>query len=368
MQLKRFEARTIQEAIRDIKAELGEDAVIFSSRNIRPGKRGAGSAEATWVEVTAAVDRNRAQPVSSRAGCASKTGTAGRREKASEAATVKHQLKLCTEERGFSPGGQYSDWVCPYYQDLLSSGFRHDIAGYILGEVNAEYAAAGRSPSMQEILRDKIASHLEVDGPIDVSPGRRKAIAFIGPTGVGKTTTLAKIAARYSLVEGLKVKIITMDTYRIAAVEQLKIYCKIMGLPVYVATAAEDLEKEIESSSDDDLILIDTAGRNHRDNKQIAELGRWLYKNKEIEAHLLLSATNTESVVAGTIECFSRARVDRIMITKVDECGTIGHLYGILMSSKIPVSYFTTGQKVPEDICPASKKYISDFFLNGFSN
>ncbi|MEI6126315.1 MAG: flagellar biosynthesis protein FlhF, partial [Pseudomonadota bacterium] len=195
-----------------------------------------------------------------------------------------------------------------------------------------------------------------------------KILAFIGPTGVGKTTTLAKIAAQFSADPHIKVKIVTMDTYRIAAVEQLKIYAKIMGLPVAVVSNKQELARELEAQDDTNLMLIDTAGRNYRDNEQIAELSTWLRSYKTIEAHLLLSATTSEEVLASTIQCFQKARVDRIIITKVDESIRQGHLYNLVVSSKIPVSYVTTGQRVPEDIMPATARNLSGIFLNGFAN
>ncbi len=188
----------------------------------------------------------------------------------------------------------------------------------------------------------------------------------MGPTGVGKTTTLAKIAARYVADRQCKLKIITMDTYRIAAVEQLKIYANIMHLPMAVAATIDELDKELADSDGANLVLIDTAGRSHRDTQKVYELSRWLNMHHEIESHLLVSATSSPKIVESIIECFNRSRVDRIIITKIDESITIGHLYNAIVGAGIPVSYITTGQRVPEDLQEGSSQYMADIFMNGF--
>jgi flagellar biosynthesis protein FlhF len=222
--------------------------------------------------------------------------------------------------------------------------------------------------SFDNILLKKISCHIPVTGPISVNPEKRKIVALIGPTGVGKTTTLAKIAARCSIIQGIKTKILTMDTYRIAAAEQLKIYGKIMGIPVNVVLNHSELEKEIRSKDNVNLILIDTAGRNYRDNEQINEINLWIQKYEEIEPYLLLSSTTSEDVLMATLKCFGKCRVASIVITKIDETLSFGHLFNALISFKKPVSYITTGQRVPEDIEPASAGSLSEIFLNGFNN
>ncbi len=334
MQLKRYEAQTINEALKKIKTELGKEAVIFSSKTFvqknRPGRK--------YVEVMAAVDRD----------CNVPGDTGFENDPANNRAS-------------------YMPIFPKYLKNLLLSGFNRDISWCLIGESNAEFNREGNSLSYENILFRKIADHMPVEGPIIVNSKKKKVVAMIGPTGVGKTTTLAKIAARYSIMPGIRVKILTMDTYRIAAAEQLRIYGKIMGIPVYVVTCQEELEKELRTGDDVNLTLIDTAGRNYRDNDQIMELNRWLNKYDEIESHLLLSATTSEDVLRSTLLCFNNSRVDRVIITKVDESVTIGHLYNIIVSLKNSVSYITTGQRVPEDIRPATAQILSGLFLNGFS-
>lgn len=363
MQLKKYEAPTIQEALRRVKAELGDDAFIFSSRTISPKFNSAKRPGSKWVEVTAAVDRNSNNRLQT-----------GLDNSIINSVVLDGNVK---KEKYMEIGGNVvfnskvsslTSKFFPYMKQLLVSGFDQDIAWYLIGEASAEYNIGNNRNSIYNILLQKIAYHIPVEGSISVNPNRRKVVALIGSTGVGKTTTLAKIAAHCSIMKGIKVKILTMDTYRIAAVEQLRIYGKIMDLPVFVASTQNELEREIEIQDDANLILIDTAGRNYRDSEQVAGVSRWLHKYKEIESHLLLCATTSEDVINLVIKCFSKSRVDRIIITKTDESIGLGHLYNPIVSAKIPISYITTGQRVPEDIKSASSQTLSGIFLKGFGN
>lgn len=369
MQLKRYEAPTIHEALKKIKAELGDNAVIFSSKT---HERSAGRAR-KFVEVTAAVDRKHdANLHTIHAGCVldpalSESPNGEKAPMIEENALFSHTFK---PRESYAGDGMRSFAVPyrPYLKNLLSSGFNHDIACYLIGAANAEYRRDNNSNSISNILLQQIAYRLPLGGAININPQKRKIVALIGPTGVGKTTTLAKIAARCLPLKGIKVKIITIDTYRIAAAEQLKIYGKIMDLPVAVAATPADLKREIEARDDYNLILIDTPGMNYREKGRVNALNSWLGMHKEVETHLLLSATTSESVLDSTIQCFDKSMIDRFIITKIDESVTMGHLYNIAVSSKVPISYITTGQRVPEDIKPASAQVLSGFFLNGFRN
>ncbi len=374
MQLKKFEAPTIQEALRKIKTELGDDAVIFDLHTRSQGVKNQRRSNNQWVEVTAAVERGRG-------------GTADRPAASSpyndftwsepmQGAAPHKSAPAPPAESPAQTGWVFPDDRAPWHatsyspamKNMLLSGFSREAAGYLLGEASAEQARMNTGDSLQRILLRKIAGHLLAAGPITLPAGQQKRVAFVGPTGVGKTTTLAKIAAQFIQSRGAKIKIITIDTYRIAAAEQLKIYGKIMHVPVAMAATAEDLGRELQQCGDAQLVLIDTAGRNYRDCTQMAALGSWLARYPDIETHVLLCATTTPDVLGATVKCFSKNRMDRIIITKVDESVRPGHLYDMLVASNLPVSYITNGQRVPEDILPASAQALAELFLNGYSN
>ena len=190
--------------------------------------------------------------------------------------------------------------------------------------------------------------------------------AFIGPTGVGKTTTLAKLAAHYSLEKKMKVGMITTDTYRIAAVEQLKVYAEIMGLPIQVAPGKESFLRSLESFAEKDMILVDTPGRNHNDNRGLNELKAIL--PSDVETVLLLNPAASREHLLEAADRFSIFDYDRLILTKVDECNHFGAMYEVLDEIGKPVSHVTTGQNVPRDIEKASPERLARLILQNRLN
>ena len=205
---------------------------------------------------------------------------------------------------------------------------------------------------------------LHVDPPLFGSTGDQQRIAFVGPTGVGKTTTLAKIAASYLSAHSHSIALITIDTYRIAAVEQLKVYGEIMHLPVDVVITPEQLKFAIEKHRDKDLILIDTAGRSPRDEFCIAELSTFLSPDLNIDKHLVLSATTREIELLNIIERFNSLGITNTIFTKTDECSNLGVLVNIQNENSNHLSYVTNGQRVPEDLVEVSQNRIAELIMS----
>ncbi len=190
-------------------------------------------------------------------------------------------------------------------------------------------------------------------------------VAFIGPTGVGKTTSIAKIAAMLRLRHGLQVGLVTADTYRIAAVEQLRTYAQILALPLEVAMQPEDLTAACERLSDCDVVLIDTAGRSQNDKSRLAELGQFLQAGAADEVHLVMSATSSERSLLREAAAFGALGVDRIVLTKLDEAAGFGTLLSVTRKLGMRISFVTTGQEVPKDLEPASAHRLAEFLLRG---
>ncbi len=195
-----------------------------------------------------------------------------------------------------------------------------------------------------------IENLLEISPPVFSGDGEQQRIALIGPTGVGKTTTLAKLAAYYLANYSNSIALITIDTYRIAAVEQLKVYGEIMHLPVEVVISPEQLEESLARHADKSLVLIDTAGRSPKDTLCIHELTSFLKPELNIEKHLVLSAATRENELLDTIEHFSQVGIDRTIFTKIDECSRNGVILSVQIRNSAPLSYITNGQRVPEDL------------------
>jgi flagellar biosynthesis protein FlhF len=205
---------------------------------------------------------------------------------------------------------------------------------------------------------------LEVIPPAFNNQDEQVRLALIGPTGVGKTTTLAKLAAHYLSSYSNSVALITIDTYRIAAVEQLKVYGEIMYLPVEVVISPEQLQASLDRHSDKSLILIDTAGRSPRDTMSIQELIPFLRPDLNIEKHLVLSATTRENELLDAIKRFEKVGIDRTIFTKVDECNKNGVILNVQIHNSAPLSYITNGQRVPEDLLQINRRSVAELILS----
>ena len=198
-----------------------------------------------------------------------------------------------------------------------------------------------------------IEEQIVTTGPIHVESGRRRLVALVGPTGVGKTTTIAKLAANFRLREKKKVGLITVDTYRIAAVEQLRTYADIIDLPMHVVSTPREMRDAVNSLASLDLILLDTAGRSPHDDVKIQELKSFLVEAQADEVHLVLSTTTGASSLEKTAKQFAAAGTTHLILTKLDEAASLGNLLPLVRSSRLPLSYVTDGQSVPDDISAA---------------
>lgn len=208
-----------------------------------------------------------------------------------------------------------------------------------------------------------IFKYLKVTGPFRVDPNKKRVICFVGPTGVGKTTTLAKVAAKLKINDSASVELISMDTYRIAASDQLRVYSKILDCPFAEITDKTELITYISKHNNNDYILIDTAGRSSRFTDQMDTLKKLSEAPLPIEFHLVLSCTMKQRDIDETIRGFRFLTPASLIFTKLDESWAFGEILNTSIQNKLPLSYFTTGQRVPEDIEIASKERVVERLL-----
>lgn len=364
MIIRKYRARNMNEAIAKIKHELGREAVIVSQRKVR--KNGfIGFFSKKIIEVTVAVDNSREkasdenmigsiealkQAVSSKSK-KMKTEYKGRPRTSSvymnnlndrndeslvkEVRKMRGMLDEIVQNSNGIPGKS------KLQLKLESSDLNPEIIKRILRDVDCMDDDVDEKTKLEVVVRDMIK--VEEKSLEDI-------VVLVGPTGVGKTTTIAKLAGKLALVDKKKVGLVTIDTYRIGAVEQLRTYADIMNIPFEVVLTIKDMERAIEGMKSCDVILVDTTGRSSKNKMQISELRAFIEKTNTENINLVVSCTTKNRDIDVIVNGYKELKYNNVIITKLDETSTYGSILNIVYAAKKPISFVTTGQNVPEDI------------------
>lgn len=250
----------------------------------------------------------------------------------------------------------------PLSRELAFSGVSTELIRKIVDTLNTLPLKSGNQ-TVKGRLGETLGRLIKFAGTLKLKKNSPRIIALVGPTGVGKTTTTAKLAAMYALNRGNKVALITMDIFRVGAIEQLKTYSRIMGIPLEVASTPKELEKAVEKHSACDLIFIDTAGRSHKDKEKLDEMKNFLEEKIPMEVYLCLSATTKDRELEEILKRFKIFQISKVVFTKIDECESFGNMVNLLMKDNLQIAYFTTGQRVPEDIEIATPAKLADMIF-----
>jgi flagellar biosynthesis protein FlhF len=359
MNIKKFVAGDTQEAMRMVKKEMGADAVIIRTRTISNLERAYGKGK-KGIEVTAAVDYD----ISDEKPAETISDQSSLQRLEREIKEIKDVLLTVDAGALLKPECFFNRELKERFNNFRTFGLNNDIIMDLMNEVDetSRHEARTRSDLLRESLL-KVLDKIRIDA--DRGLKGRKIYSFIGPTGVGKTTTLAKLAALNAVQGGKKTALITLDTYRIAATAQLQTYARIMDLPLEVAVNSKELKEAIRKHSDCDRIFIDTAGRSPNKDGDLTELKRLLNIDEEIHPFLVLSATTQYQNMINAEKRFGALSFKSFIFTKLDESGDLSTMINFLLSREKPVSYFTNGQNVPEDLEIASRKKLATFLLAG---
>ena len=340
MRIKKFTANNYADALDQVKQELGDEALIMSTRSIKPNMLLSGRNVASKVEITAAVEFNEPTPVVSMEDELHSKDESG--------LDMKSLIFNLLSEKGQAQTLGLKPNQFETYSLLVENGLDESFASKLLKKIKGNSDGKPEKEKLQVMrLMKKV---IPFEGGIKLRPDGPKLVAFVGPTGVGKTTTIAKVAADYAIRKNKKVALVSLDTYRLGAVDQLQIYGDIMNLPVEVAGEKQAFCEIVHRNRDKDLILIDTTGRSHRDQDYSHQLKEIFAAAGEVEVHLVLSVTSQEKIFSSIFQQFEPVGVDRVIFTKLDEGLSFGHLFNFSVRNRVPLSYFTIGQSVPEDL------------------
>lgn len=372
MQTKTYLAPTKLEALLKIREEHGADAVILSERTVQKGKL---FGKKPMVEIVVGIKGGEPEP-KPEPQPATKVEPKGIDEYDPTQTRLRKLEREMQEIRALvqtmhaylTSGAAQADAESPAFEmpliaaavdehpllrPLLEAGVEQEIALELLRRVP-------RIPQNAAVdaLKRTLMARVPIGGALPRESRHRQIAVLVGPTGVGKTTTIAKLAAIHALDYNRKVALLSLDTYRIGAIQQLRTYAELMNLPLHIATNAEDVQEGLELFSDYDLILVDTIGRGQRDEAHLQEMRQALLPIKGA-VYLTLSATADTATLLDAAQRFAIFEPDAIILTKLDEAARLGNCVNLALRSEQPLAYFTTGQRVPEDITLADAQMLT---------
>lgn len=392
MIVKKFQGATENDAILMAKDELGPDAVVLNIKTMK--QRGIFRIlKKDFVEITAAVEEKKEEITSKEKkfvipevehekvdAIEEKLDTLHdmlKNQLASEKVSEKEVDDTTSEASAEIPEvvekkeNKNEKYLSLILKVLLDNGVAEENAKTIVDEVGTSLKKEATIDNILSAVYQKIVLKFGEPGDIVIEKGKPTVAFFAGPTGVGKTTTIAKIASTFKINDEYNVALITSDTYRIAAVEQLNTYASILGVPIKVVYTSQEMKEAISEFWDYDLILVDTAGRSHKNTEQCSELLE-LYKaieESDVEVNLIpflvLSATTKYNDIENIISTHKALGDIRLIFTKLDETGSVGDILNTVMYTKLPVAYTTFGQNVPEDIRKLNAQNIAKQLLGG---
>lgn len=377
MKIKKYNAPTMTEAMEQIKIELGNDAVILNSKVVYSGgilgffkkrsievlaaidpQHGSGQVPVRKEKARKAIAHQPNEPINKESIVANTPKVFQNDEvlkELSELKSIVRKINLSKEDSVIHD--EIKRIVEILKNQEISLDLINDVTAFLMEKMDEKERSY---TELISITKTFLHSSLTTEA---VGLFQKKYINVVGPTGVGKTTTLAKLAAENVLKFHKKVAFITTDTYRIAAIDQLKTYAKILNVPIEVAYNTEDFKKACDRFSHYDLVFIDTAGRNFRNKEYVEELRKIISFDKDMETFLVLSLTSKQRDMEDIFQQFSVIPISNFIFTKSDETSSYGAMFNMTTKFQVPIAYLTNGQNVPDDIVKASPHTIVESIL-----
>lgn len=355
MRIKSFTGPSVKEALRLVKAEFGEQALIMSNKKLPSGQ----------YEVVAAIDYNLPETPASGLKTQGRLLTSGsgsslESELKKELRELRELKELCFSFAARS-GTPASDVFNRLEENLVKGGVDRRLAKKILMNTLSGVTRdkAADIIYLKSRMTNKVAEKIAVKDPLATGG----TVAFVGSEGVGKTTTIAKLAALHAVKGKKRMALITMDTSRIAGAEQLKAYGRLMNVPVEIAAGITELKSRMASHSDKEIVLVDTAGLNHRDSRRMSGLIDLADACPGMKFNLVLNSQTRDEAMYESVKGFGALPIDSLSFTRLDEGAEHGSILNAMVMAKKPAAYLSTGSRVPHDIETASKERLLGFCM-----
>jgi flagellar biosynthesis protein FlhF len=371
MQIKKYIALTLKDALDQLKNELGNDAVVLSTRVI-PGEAGSGISK--QYEVLAGIENN-SEKKSAKPKLFDKIIDDNTGDAIEELKTLKDKVFPRSErfkkETSFNkPIAEKSKFssiatrLKEIKEDLLVKEIYPSVTNKIIDQVSQQ-ADFIKSNNLDDHILSTIASLLHTSNFEVKKKGNQKLVALVGPTGVGKTTCIAKLALISKIFHKLDIGIITLDTFRLGAIDQLKIFSEISNVDMLVCYEAADLPKTLNKFKKKDLVFIDTAGRSQNNAATINEIKKSLSVIDINETFLVLSSTSSTRNLLDVIKKFQPLNFNGLIFTKLDEAAAFGSILNVCSKVETPIKFLTNGQVIPDDIIAADDEFIAKMIYDG---
>jgi flagellar biosynthesis protein FlhF len=348
MQIRTFKAATVHEALQQVKKELGPNAVILGNRRITV------SPTRTLIEITAAVEPEQQQP------SPVKSSATSNLQVEEDLQEIKGLLSMLISSKGYFTQLQLQEPLAQVFHNLLMRGLdeKHTFIALKKAVSHMNGAPLERKNIIAGFCQ-QLLEKIAVATPFrDIASSKPEIFTFVGPTGVGKTTTLAKLAAFLKVKRRFKVGVVSVDTYRIGAVDQLQTYADILDVPLLVAQTGSELQESIDKFGHMDVVLVDTVGKNYLQKQHVADLREIFSGCGKLQHFLVVSAAAKDEDLRQTIRQFRSFGIHSLIFSKIDETLTPGSMINQLVRFPYPISYVGTGQRVPEDLEPASRRLL----------
>jgi len=364
MQIKKFVAATLREAIEEMKQEFGENAIVLGTKVIEDFSKGI---EQKLFEITASLDEEVTFPEIRKEAPKTKSFETEMKKLTEKIYGVQNTVEITqkTENKKINKKPALDQKQVTSIKNVLGD---KDVSEKNIDNVIkiiSKYSPFVNEENEDEYLISSLSSLIPTSDFELQKNGGQKVISLVGPTGVGKTTCIAKLAVISKILHNLNIGLISIDTYRLGALDQLKIFSEISNIDFLVAYEPKDILKFMKKFKDKDIVFIDTVGRSQNNTKLINTINEFLKVAKIDETYLVLNSTSDYKIMLDVAKKFKVLNYNGLIFSKLDEAVTFGNILNLTEEVKVPIKYLTNGQVIPDDIIAADSEFIANMIYTG---